>query len=68
MTNQITYKISLSPAVKDKIDERMVTEEIVKRAYSCARDHVTDRVSVASLADDIQFLMLWAWRKGGDRP
>ena len=56
--------ITMAPALNDKMAEKRVETEMVERAYSCARDHVTDKTAVMELADDIQYLMLWAWRKG----
>lgn len=54
--------ITMSPELKAKMAETEFEKEAVKRAYSTARDHVSDKTAVMELADDIQYLMMWAYR------
>lgn len=57
-------QITMSEQMKAKMAAAEFEKEIVKRAYDTARDHASDDRSVMELADDIQYLMMLAFRKG----
>lgn len=57
-------QITMSEQMKAKMAAAEFEKEIVKRAYDTARDHASDDRAVMEIADDIQYLMTLAFRKG----
>lgn len=60
IVDALNGRITLGPLLRDKME----VAEMVERAYRVARDHAPDEHAVMELADDIQMLLLWAWRLG----